>query len=58
MIYLQGIELKIELDLMKYSRFTDCQIHITDSVFAKHNPTVDRINYCGIGLVRLISNFR
>jgi hypothetical protein len=58
MIYLQGIELKIGLDLMKYSRFSDYQIHITDSVFAKHNPTVNRINYCGIALVRLISNIR
>ena len=58
MIYLQRNELKIELDLMKYSRFGDYQINTTDSVFVKHNLIVNRINYCGIGLVTLISNIR
>lgn len=38
MIYLQGIELKIGLDVMKYSMFSDYQIHSTVSVFVSTIP--------------------
>jgi hypothetical protein len=58
MIYLQRNELEIELNLMKYSKFSDYQINARDRVFVKHNLIVNRINYCGIALVALISNIR
>ena len=58
MIYLERNELKTEINIMKYSRFSDYQINTTDSVLVMHNLIVNRINYCGIGLVKLISNIR
>jgi hypothetical protein len=41
-IYLQRNELDIELNLMKYSKFSDYQINTTDRVFVKHNLIVNR----------------
>mgnify|MGYP003577542946 CR=1 FL=1 len=58
MIYLERNELKTEINIMKYSRFSDYKIYTTDSVFVKHNLIVNRINYCGIELVTLILNIR